>query len=104
MHRPTGQKRDEKLSHIEVTTPTYGKLYLIQMKCHPSLWVLVDRYAQQRKGVFSEAGQWTDEQGTFRQLDSWFEASSIKPILGIYVDDFVGFACCQEVNDRLMKR
>eukprot|EP00971_Amphidinium_carterae_P136508 2704792-Amphidinium_carterae.2 len=32
------------------------------MKCQPSLWVLVDLYPQQRKGVTNEAGQWTDEQ------------------------------------------
>eukprot|EP00971_Amphidinium_carterae_P110573 2190392-Amphidinium_carterae.1 len=68
---------------------------------HPSLWVLVDRCPQQRKGV---AGQWTDGQGRFRQLGDWFEADSIKAILGIYVDDFIAFACCQEDNDCLTKR
>eukprot|EP00971_Amphidinium_carterae_P031197 613979-Amphidinium_carterae.1 len=49
---------------------TYGKLYLNQMKCHPNLWVLVDKCPHQRKGVTNEAGQWTDDQGTFRQLDN----------------------------------
>eukprot|EP00971_Amphidinium_carterae_P132054 2615788-Amphidinium_carterae.1 len=45
-----------------------------------------------------------DDQGGFRQLDNWFEADSIKAIFGIYVDDFIGFACCQEVNGCPMKR
>eukprot|EP00971_Amphidinium_carterae_P026810 528977-Amphidinium_carterae.1 len=74
------------------------------MKRHPSRWVLVDRHSYQRRGVINEARQRIDEQRRFRQLDHWFEADSIKAILAIYVDDFIGFACCQEVNDCLMKR